>query len=177
MQPAAPQTPPVRSCILKSSDGTVSWPTQMPLPGAPLPWHAVEQENLNIQRQRVRVIMQADIMTAAVHQIADGITVAADSVQHALDAAVAAEHDLIKSTARLAEAEVDFKRAVDRMQETKQQGDNDSDGRIRLDKAEMQYSIRVAIPHQPINGRRPVSDNLFDRLLARSLHRVAKCCR
>lgn len=69
--------------------------------------------------------MQADIITAADHQIADRITVAADSVQHALDAAVAAEHALIKSTARLAEAEVDFKRAVDRMQETKKEGDND----------------------------------------------------
>ena len=103
--------------------------------------------------------MQADITTAAVHQIADVITVAADSVQHALDAAVAAEHDLITSTARLAEAEAEHKRAVDRMQEAKQQADNDSDGRIRLDEAERQYSISVAIPHQSINGRRPVSDN------------------
>ena len=104
-------------------------------------------------------MLQPNIITAAVRQIVDVITVAADSVQYALDAAVAAEHDLITSTARLAEAEAEHKRAVDRMQEAKQQADNDSDGRIRLDEAERQYSISVAIPHQSINGRRPVSDN------------------
>jgi hypothetical protein len=35
-------------------------------------------------------------------------------------------------------------------------------------------SNRVTIPHQPIKGTRPVWDNLFDRVVVRSLHRVVK---
>ena len=35
-------------------------------------------------------------------------------------------------------------------------------------------SNRVTIPNQPIKGTRPVWDNLFDRVVVRSLHRVVK---